>query len=172
VTDDDDTVYLHEDDWGMIALFPVENRKESEATVAEAQAHGDAHRAPDGAGWTAIYVAEAPKIPITTREIRLDALAAALGPAWRRYAAVESGYSSLQEEMPGGFAFTDGQDAVYGTFEGDLVTSLAVRDAVPSVRAALARIGTKWRLQLVDLWRDEVVDLSDDTELDRYFSAE
>lgn len=160
--------YLHEDDWGMIELVPVENRVQSEAVVAEARAHGEAHAAPEG-GWSAVYVAPSPEVGIEVRRITLAALQECLGGEWRAHAGVDSGYASLREPVASAFALTDGSSVVYGSLAGELVSSLCT---VPAEDARwLGRLGSAWRLVLVDLWRDEVVDLADSTAIERYLAG-
>lgn len=166
------TFYLHEDDWGMIELAPLENRLQSEHVVSEAREHGEANRAPDGVGWTALYVAPQPAIKLAVRGIRVDELAAALGSSWRRYARVESGYSSYRESVSDGFAFTDGRDVVYGTLDAERVATLCVKEASITLRGTLLLLGTTYRLLLIDLWRDHVVDLSDEGAIDRYLASD
>jgi hypothetical protein len=163
--------YLHEDDWGMIEFAPLENRLQSEHVVSEAREHWEVHRAPDRAGWTTLYVAPGPAIKLAARGIRVDELAAVLGASWRRYARVESGYSSYRESVSDGFAFTDGRDVVYGTLAGERVATLFAKDASTTLRDTLLLLGTTYRLLLIDLWRDHVVDLSDEGVVDQYLTS-
>jgi hypothetical protein len=161
---------LHEDDWGMISLDPDESRVDRERVVAEAAAHGEAHRAPEGIGWTTMYVAPAPAIEIAVRALSIDALRAALGPDWHAYDRVLSGYSSSYEVVKHAFAFSCATCVVYGNTDGARVTHLCITRCVLEIADVLHRLGTTFRLVLTDLWRDSVVDLSDRDAIDRYIA--
>jgi hypothetical protein len=172
-----DEFYLHEDEWGMVELLPRENYAERQKVVAEATAHSDAHRAPGGVGWTAIYVAPEAKVPISARGITLAALAEALGPGWTRCARVTSGYSTYVEEATSSYAFRPPErhhnwNVIYGVFRGELVTSLCVTHCELPITPVLHRLGTTYQLMLCDLWKDEVVDLADPVALARYIQAD
>jgi hypothetical protein len=177
----DTTFDLHEDDWGMIALEPRENLAHRQRTIAEAIAHADAHRTPGGF-YDAMYIAPAPEVDLAVRNITLDALAALLGPAWRRYDRVASGYSSYREDVPEAFAFhlaehvddlPDGSPApvFYGTIANGVVTSLNVVHPCDVIAGALAHLGVTLQLIVVDLWRDSVIDLADAAACAQYLGA-
>ena len=168
-----DDFYLHEDEWGMIELLPRENYAERREMVAEAQAHSEAHRAPDGIGWTQIFVAPAAAVELTVRDVKLAALAELLGPDWQRCGRVTSGYSSYVEDCPSSYAFRgprgDGyKNVVYGTFKDDAVTSICVTRCGPMLAPVLFKLGTTYRLILCDLWSDVVIDLADQVAIARY----
>jgi hypothetical protein len=96
----DDTFWFHEDDWGQLDLEPRENLADRRRMMGDANAFSDAHRAPNGIGWTDIYVIpEAPQ-SLAIRGITVDAIATALGPAWHRAGRVTSGYSSTTWDVP------------------------------------------------------------------------
>lgn len=176
------TFDLHEDDWGMIALEPRENLAHRQRTIAEAIAHADAHRSPDGLTYSAMYIAPGPEVDLAIRALTLEALAEHLGPAWRRYDRVASGYSSYREDVPDAFAFhltqfpevlPDGSPSpvFYGTIENEIVTSLNVHRPCDVIADELTRLGAVVQLIVVDLWRDSVVDLGDAEALARYITA-
>ena len=50
--------YYHEDDYCMIELLPLDNLQHCLTQMGEQQAFADAHRS--GAGWTDMFVPEAP----------------------------------------------------------------------------------------------------------------
>jgi hypothetical protein len=161
---------LHEDDWGMIDLLPAENHAQAQAVVAEAVAHAEAHRAPDGLGYTAMYIAPEPQVPLAARALSLSTLQGLLGPAWGRFARVASGYSSYREELPQTFAFTNGQSVLYGHQRDGLVQSLHLHRPAdnPELLATRYALGQTLRLILEDLWRDEVFALGDREALAHY----
>jgi hypothetical protein len=172
------TFDLHEDDWGMIALEPRENLAHRGRTMAESIAHGDAHRTPGGF-YDALYVAPAPEVEVTVRRIPLDSISTLLGPAWRRYDRVTSGYSSYREDVPEAFAFhlaayvedlpdQSPTSVFYGTIENRVVTSLHVHRPFDAIVDELVRFGAAYQLILVDLWSHAVVDLGDAHAIGQY----
>lgn len=172
-----DDFYLHEDEWGMIELLPRENSAERREMVIEAQAHGEAHRAPGGIGWTEIFVAPTAAVQLGVRNINLAAMAELLGPDWQRYARVTSGYSSYVEDCPSSYAFRgprgDGyKNVVYGTFKDDVVTSICVTRCGPTLAPVLFKLGTTFQLILCDLWSDVVIDLADQVAIARYVAVD
>jgi hypothetical protein len=156
----------------MISLEPDENRFERTRVVNEARAHGEAHPAPDGIGWTNIYVAPAPPVALETRAIALAALRDALGNAWLAVGNVVTGYSSHREDVAGGYAFRLGEAhaVIYGT-AGAHVRSINVTRCPPEIAATLHRLGTTFRLILCDLWADQVIDLAALPAIERYLAA-
>lgn len=172
-----DEFYLHEDEWGMIELLPRENYAERQKVVAEAAAHSEAHRAPGGVGWTAIYVAPEAKVQLAVRGITLGALAEALGAGWQRAARVTSGYSTYVEEATSSYAFWPPErhhnwNVIYGNAADGIVTSLCVTHCELAIMPVLHRLGTMFELVLCDLWRDAVVDLADQVALARYIPTD
>ncbi len=164
---------LHEDEWGMIDLLPAENLAHAQAVVAEAEEHAEAHRAPDGLGYTAVYVAPEPQLPLSARVLSLSTLHGLLGPAWQRFAKVSSGYSSYREDLPQAFAFTDGESVLYGLQREGLVDTLHLHRPVarPALLSTLHGLGQTLRLILEDLWRNEVVALGDHAVVSRYLQS-
>lgn len=161
---------LHEDEWGMIDLIPQENHAHAQAVVTAAVVHGEAHRAPDGLGFTAVYVAPEPLCPLSQRVLSLSALATLLGPRWQQVGRVTSGYSSYREDLPHAYAFTDGRHVLYGCERERLLTTLHLHPG--SADAALCDVlhvlGLGLRLILQDLWRDQVVDLTSRSAIEQY----
>jgi hypothetical protein len=166
-----DRFYLHEDDWAMIDLLPVEDRPHAEASAREAEAFAEAHRAPGGAGWTAMYVVPAPPNGIAARALDLPSLGALLGPAWHAYDGIDSGYSSYREEIGSAYALTDGHSVLYGNVDGrGLITGLHLHGPDPASAADLVRAGAALRLILVDHWSDQVIDLADRPRVEEYLT--
>jgi hypothetical protein len=167
------TFYIHEDDWAMIDLVPVDNAAESARVAAEADAHAEAHRAPDGVGWTAMYVIPAPSVPLQARGLTLEMVRATVGAAFGAPRAVTSGYSSYREEVARGFALEGDGGVLYGTTdEAGVVDGLHVYTASeePAFTAALVALGRTHRLILLDWWRHAQVDLSDADAVARWLA--
>lgn len=170
-----DDFYLHEDEWGMISFELRENHADCLRVMDEATVHSEAHRAPDGIGWRAMYIAPETPIAFETRGITFEALRAELGPTWVPYARLFSGYSSYREELTRSYALRDmsSPDAdravIYGSFENRLVASLCITRLRRQDIDLLHRLGVRFGSILSDLWRHAVVDLSNLLALRRYF---
>lgn len=162
--------YLHEDDWGMIAVMPVENLKRAGEVAQEAEEFGEAHRAPDGVGWTDVYVVPE-EFPISARGIRLEELREVIGGGLVEAEGVQSGYSSYVEVIKNAFAFREGDGkpgALYGNVKDGLVTGLYVlrpdweeEGSVAWFERVLGELGERWGLMVADWWWDMTVDLRD-----------
>ena len=68
------TFYLHEDEWGMVELLPVENMAGREVALEEGRQFGKDHSA--GVGWTDVYMVPEAHHSIAERHIPLAELRA------------------------------------------------------------------------------------------------
>ena len=87
------TIHIHEDDWAMRNLYPLDALPEASADVAQAREAGERNRAPDGAGWTDIHVIRPPSKDYSVMNLLVaDATAALDGlmPRVRRFIATAS----------------------------------------------------------------------------------
>ncbi len=183
------TFYLHEDDWGMINLLPVENAVWADGIAQEAKRAAQENFAGFAQfgdlqvpTYHNVFVIPEEKHPISERGIRLDWLRALLAGGWPEAERVESGYSSHVEEISGAFAFGvahGGSGAFYGSHRDGIVTRLHIIrpsfddvQAVEAFEAALARLGREYNLVLADWWTDTVVDLRDTERIRRYLQRE
>jgi hypothetical protein len=98
-------IFVHEDDWGETEVLPAECSAWCEDQFARIATFAQAHAAPDGAGWTDVYV----RRPAPRRLLDLsisfgdatNALAACLEP----FDAVVSGTFSSPDVVPHVLAF-------------------------------------------------------------------
>lgn len=167
-------LYIHEDDWAMIDLVPVENAAEAARSAVEADAHAEAHRAPGGVGWTAMYVVPAPSVALRARGLTLADVRATIGAAFAAPRAVTSGYSSYREELPRSFALEGGGGILYGSTGDDgVVTGLHVYvvGEEPAFADGLEALGRAHRLILLDWWRHTQVDLTDGDAVARWIAG-
>jgi len=156
----------------MIALEPEENRSERTRRVEEARAHGEAHRAPGGVGWTELHVVPPPPVRIAIRKLTLDALCDVIGPSWRRAAKLVTGYSTHREDVVAGYAFVlDEGPAIYGRTSDLIITQINVIDAAGSAASALHRLGARFHLVLCDLWSDQIVELASPQAVAGYLAS-
>ena len=168
--------YIHEDDWGRVSLEPEENRVDRTRVASEVHAFGEAHRAPNGIGWTDMMIVPPPPIDIAVRRITLAALRAALGPAAFACTEVTTGYSTHVEHVTNGFAFRCSTepywDVVYGCAKDGLVTQINLTHGTAAIADLLHRLGTAHRLILCDLSSDGILDLADRGAIDRYLAGD
>jgi hypothetical protein len=171
--------YLHEDDWGMVDIVPIENlsflHEERERMEAFAAEHFD------GVGWTDIYVRSEEPFALSSRAMPYARLAELFGRLLPAAARVETGYSSYREPCASCFAFGKAYDfALYGDAKGDIVTALSLSMVAPSIDAArkqelvaaLGMLGREFRLALVDWQRSQIVDLAQQAAIEQYLGDE
>lgn len=164
-----DTFYLHEDEWGMIELLPIENMVGRKEIAEEAAQFGAEHF--DGAGWTEAYIIPEAQRLIAERHIPLAELRLLIGSWLPEAPIVQSGYSSYVETLQHSFAFGDRalrSGALYGNYEGSTITRLNVirpveGEGVDAARfaEALHALGERHSLMLADWWSNLIIDLRD-----------
>ncbi|HRD74587.1 MAG TPA: hypothetical protein PK264_01410 [Hyphomicrobiaceae bacterium] len=104
------TIHIHEDDWGLRNLYPLAAFDAAVADVAAAEKAGRDNVAPDGIGWTSVHLIQAPKVDFTATGLAVDAVAPILErllPWVRRFVATS---------MAG---FSGGARDPYGSYEDD-----------------------------------------------------
>lgn len=168
--------YLHEDDWGMVAMLPAENRARGEEVAREAAAFGEEHRAE--VGWTDVYVVSEEEHPISERGIEVAELRGLVGGRLAEADDVTSGYATFKEVVGRGFAFGEAYGecgAFYGWAEGGVVMSLNLilpdgedAGAVELFVEVLGGLGRKYGLIVADWWSDRMVGLEDEGVVREY----
>ena len=169
LSSDNSYFYLHEDEWGMVELLPVENMAAREDAIEEGRQFGVDHSA--GVGWTDVYlIPEAPH-SIAEKRIPIAELRSLVAPWLPEADIVQSGYGTHVETLPLSFAF--GNRALhsgifYGNNEGSTITQLNLIPPVGAAEAnvaqladALHTLGERYSLMLADWWSNRVVDLRD-----------
>jgi hypothetical protein len=181
--------YLHEDEWGMIAILPAENAAWVEGTAREAERASRENFAGlvEIAGgqipvYNDIYVVPEEEQPISSRAITLDYLRALLAHTWHEAERVETGYSTHVEEAKNAFAFGKAYGdtgSFYGSHRDGTITHLNITrpdhgnaEMVEAFRAALARLGAEHDLMLVDWWRNSALDLRDAAGINAYLAGD
>jgi len=163
------TFYLHEDEWGMVELLPVENMAGREAAVGEAKQFGQDHSA--GVGWTDVYMIPEAHHSIAARHIPLAELRSLVASWLPEADTVQSGYSTHVETLQLSFAFGNRalrSGVFYGNYDGSTINQLDVIGPDEQVEAKVTRfaealhaLGERYNLMLADWWSDRVVDLRD-----------
>lgn len=161
--------YFHEDDFGQVEILPLDAARWCRAEMARIGDFADAHLAPGGLGYTAMYVRGEEPAKLRDLGLALDAVEACIGPALRRAHTVLTGYSTLREPCARtrGYVLADYAALYVGWDEHGYVEQIFYVDGVvpdalraPFVDALLA-MGVLARLVLVDWNQSVIVDLSD-----------
>ncbi|MET7771370.1 hypothetical protein [Nocardia sp. NPDC005366] len=103
-------IHIHEDEWGMRCLHPLEAAAEVAADLLAAEAASRANRAPDGVGWTDVHVIAAPADDYAAAGLtfaQADAALTPIMPRIRRFVATASA------------GFTEGVEDPMGSYEDD-----------------------------------------------------
>jgi hypothetical protein len=173
----DGVFFLHEDEWGMIDIMPIENLKPAEEVARDAKEFREAHF--DGFGWTDLYVIPRPAHPLAVRQIPFAFVREVVMSRLPEAKTVESGIKPGEIISRTGFAFgEDDEGAMYGNLEGGIVQYLHFippgkrdHDILVFWTSALTTLGSTYRLMLADWWRKVRVDLSDTGAVDRYLQG-
>jgi hypothetical protein len=179
------SIHIHEDDWGMRNLYPLEALPEASIDVQQAAEAGQRNRAPDGAGWTDVHLIKPPTTSYAAVGLRVDPAAAAVEacmPRVRQFAATASAGFDPNSHDPWGAYEKDAH--CYGfnascfiklDTKADLVTSIwfecTTEDAahIAALRAAMLAIDTLVPSVIVDYWNDMTGAVQDSAFLERYF---
>jgi hypothetical protein len=181
------TIHIHEDDWSMRNVYPVEALPDVTSDVAKSAAAGERNRAPDGVGWTDVHVIEPPDIDYLAVELSLAGVASALEaimPRIRRFNATATAGFDAKVRDPWG---TYEEDAYCFGFDRDCFLKLEpVGDRIKfiwfecrtkeperlaALRQALVALDGFAPSTLADYWLNVAGAIHDSAFLDRYFQA-
>jgi hypothetical protein len=151
-------IFLHEDDWGETEVLPAECFAWCEAELARIRDFASAHRAPEGAGWTGIYVRKPPPRPLVDLAVSFSDAATALAASLEPFDAVVSGTFSSPDVVPHVLAFGPAPNAAVVLApdkSGAAVEMISLvlnggDDACARVKRALAFLPTPAPLILID----------------------
>lgn len=172
--------FLHEDEWGMVDIMPIENRAEAAQIADKAEEFGKEHF--DGFGFTDMFLIPEPKHPLASRQIPLDFIRTLVTPHLAEATEVESGIqpgedlSYLGPAPFSSFAFSDKNlGALYGNHLEGVIQHLHlippdVRDDENSAfwLTTLTTLDSAYRLMLSDWWTRVSIDLADATAVQGY----
>lgn len=99
------TAYFHEDDYCQIELLPVQNWAHCAQELGRIGEFSDAHRAPNDAGWDAMYMRSHAPLSIAALGIDFAGVSNALALHLPQFETVETGYGSYSEKCPDTSAF-------------------------------------------------------------------
>lgn len=105
-------IYYHEDDYCQIEILPISNWQHCTQQMGEIQAFSNAHKTPNGLGWTGVYIRPDSAVELRDSGLTITALRKALAPAVEEYGPVYTGYSSYRELSKNTAAFCAATGAV------------------------------------------------------------
>jgi hypothetical protein len=162
-------VYFHEDDFCQQQLLPRDAADFVRKELRAISDFSDEHRAPDGMGWTEMYIrGEAPaELPLL--RIEKEKLGSYVSPFLPPFDAVFTGYSSHREQCEKTGAWgTSAQCALFANWNDDGIIQSVwaefLKDDEESIHAAtraIATLGMHYPLVYVDWARGYVCDAND-----------
>jgi hypothetical protein len=168
-------LFVHEDDWGRIEVLPASAAEWCAREHARIRAFAAAHEAPDGGGWTDIYMRSAPPVALAEMRIPFAEACAAMRRQLAAFDVVASGTFSAPEPVPRvrGFGAANTGIIVVPDRDGACVAmiSLVLNGAdgdCAAVVAALGALVTPEPLVLVDWARGCIVPLADALKMRAY----
>lgn len=179
------SIHIHEDDWGMRNVYPLDALRHASADVQRAAEEGERNRAPDGAGWTAVHTVEAPTSDFSATGLRLNDVTTALErllPRVRKFTATAcAGFDPGVRDDGGSYehdASCFGFDAscfVKLETDGEFVKKIWFEctteevERIAALRGALLAIDALTPSAIADYWNDMAGPIQDAAFLDRYF---
>jgi hypothetical protein len=172
--------YFHEDDYGAVELLPLGAWAHCEQQLGRIAEHDEKHRAPDGLGWTAVFLREDAPESFEELGLTLAELSAAFSAHLPFTDQVQTGYSTHREPVKRARAWVvDEYAALYaGWDEGERVRYVfyvpsAVRPEKQALfLAALAALAALRPLLLVDWSAGALFRLDDTAALQRWIAGE
>jgi hypothetical protein len=178
-------IHIHEDDWGMRSMHPAAASKEVSAELARAIAAGEANRAPDGLGWTAMHVIQEPTFNYESAGLAVataEHMLAVIMPRVRKFTATATaGFDPGVRDPLGSYE----EDALCFGFDANCFIKLEASDDLVreiwfearagdqnhllALRRAIEAIDTIIASVIVDYWLDLTGSVRDNVFLDRYF---
>jgi hypothetical protein len=179
------SIHIHEDDWGMRNLYPLEALREASADVQEASEASSRNRAPDGIGWTDVHLISQPSLDYSTVGLALTDARSALEPLMPRVrkftATAGAGFEPGRHDPLGSYE----QDAYCYGFgaacfikleaQGDIVKHIWFEcrtedpEKVAALRCAVLAIDALIPSAIADYWNEMAGAVRDLAFLDQYF---
>ena len=168
-------VYFHEDDFCQIELVPAENWEYCAREMGNVSAFSAEHRAPEGIGWTDVYLRNAEPVGLIQSALTVEMVAGLLAPHLESFDLVETGYGSHAEECKHTYAYGfDAGSVIYFSEQVGIVNHIWLGlDGPPSDRQAaliqaMATLNQRVPLILVDWGSESLLRLADQDSLKTY----
>lgn len=169
-------VYFHEDDYCQIEVLPAQNWAYCAQQLQQIVEFSERHRAPNGMGWTDIFMRSEEPISLSTLTLEAERVSRLLSRHLMPFDKVETGYSSHSEECLNTRAFGFNADCVVylSTTPSGIVDHLwlglggPAEPARDALVAALVDFSTLGELLFVDWGWGRLFSLSDRVGLGSY----
>ena len=167
-------IWFHEDDYCQIELLPRAAEAFARGEAEKIRAFGEAHKAPDGIGWTDIYRAKAPPATVHDLKIHIDKLKECVPPSLGLFERVTTGYSTHVERAERTVAWgREGRALIFAdSDELQVVQHIWFdhfgRSSTDDMRSFLGACTARWDVLLCDWAWTQVVDPRDTSALDSY----
>lgn len=178
-------IHIHEDDWGMRSLHPVEVLRQVQRDLGHSIETEPVRRAQDAAGWTEVHVIEEPDITYADKQITIASIQKVLDglmpKVTRFYATASCGFDPNNRDSMGSYD----EDAIcYGFSEKcylkidksrEFVSAIWYeactedREQLQALRQCMCVINKLVPSLFVDYWEGCCGDISDSSFLDAYF---
>lgn len=157
-------VFVEEDSWGEVEVLPASNADWCRAEFDKIAAFSDEHRAPDGVGWTDIYIRKPAPSSLAALRIPLAPALAALRQHLPAFDSVTSGSFYEPEPVAKARAFGPSPKTaliLIGDENEIIVESILILadedDGAARVMTALEALPSSGRLMVVDWVRRELI---------------
>jgi hypothetical protein len=100
-------IHIHEDDWGLRNLYPIEALAGARSDMDEARTHSEEARDPSGCGWTSMHLIGEPSVSYADLGVTPQAFATAFtaleARAPRFYATASAGFDLAHKDPWGSY---------------------------------------------------------------------
>ena len=168
--------YFHEDDYCQIEYLPKENFSAASAVAAAINEH--AEKTFDSRGWTGCYVRNEATVPVKSKQFKMTAFVELLlKEGFSEYPAVTTGYSTAVFACDNIRAFKKQSIVLCAGFKGSIIENIWHNTSPDRAdheiyRHFLLVMAEKYNLLLADWRKSIVVDISNPSEIDKYFLFE
>ena len=170
---DPNAYYFHEDYYCQIEYLPKENFSSASKVVTEIIEHSE--KTFNGYGWTGCYIRNDAKVPTKSKNFKVTELAdLLLADGFSEYPSVTTGYSTAVFPCGNTRAFKKQSIVLCFNFKGDIIENIWHNDSPfqgdnEVYKNFLLTMADKYNLLLADWWKSIVVDISNPSEIDKYF---
>lgn len=109
-------LFIHEDDFSEIEILPASTAEWCAAQIAHIAAFADRHEAPDGTGWTDIYMRPPAPAGLASLAIPFEQTVEAIARRLPRFSEVSTGIYCSPVQVPGALGFGHAPNAAIVLF--------------------------------------------------------
>lgn len=171
-------IYFHEDDYCQQQLLPASEKGSASDELAKISDFSKAHAAPNGVGWTDVYVREGTGAGFDTLRMNRSQFEELIQACLPKFDAVYTGYSSYRQECKSTGAWgTSDSCCVFADWNDDGIIQNVWTgffddspDSISLAARAVSSLASQSPLVFIDWAWDYTVDASDQEEFSRRLS--